>query len=259
MPLGIAYTRAVSPRLAECALTHLDRQPIDAARASEQHAAYEATLAEAGLIIERIAPLPNFPDSVFVEDTALILGEHAVITRPGAPSRAGETDSTAARLARDFTLHRLAAGHVDGGDVLRIGKTLYVGLSARTDLAGLEALDRAARPLDYDVIAVPVRASLHLKSAVTFAGTDAAGRPVLLYDAEAIEPDSFDDVEPVPVGEPAGANVLRVGNTIVMAAGTPRTQDMLTARGFAVTALDVSELQKAEAGLTCMSLIAEHR
>lgn len=257
MPLGIAYTRAVSPRLAECALTHLQRQPIDTARAAGQHAAYEAAIVEAGLVIERISPLPDFPDSVFVEDTALILGEHAVITRPGAPSRAGETDSTAARLARDFTLHRLASGCVDGGDVLRIDRTLYVGLSARTDLAGLEALERAVRPLDYDVVAVPVRASLHLKSAVTFAGTDAAGRPVLLYDCEAIEPDSFDDVDPVAVVEPAGANVLRVGETLVMAAGNPRTQEMLAARGFAVTALDVSELQKAEAGLTCMSLIAE--
>ncbi len=257
MPLGTAYTRAVSPRLAECALTHLERRPIDAARAAMQHAAYETALAEAGLVIERIAPLPDFPDSVFVEDTALVLGEHAVITRPGALSRAGETDSTAARLARDFTLHRLAAGHIDGGDVLRIGKTLYVGLSARTDLAGFEALERTVRPLDFDVVAVPVRASLHLKSAVTFAGADAAGRPVLLYDSEAIAPDSFDGVEPLAVREPAGANVLRVGETLVMAAGTPRTQDMLAARGFTIAALDVSELQKAEGGLTCMSLIAE--
>ncbi len=256
MPIGTAYTRAVSPRLAECALTHFDRQPIDAARAAQQHADYEAALAAAGLIVARLPRLPDHPDGVFVEDTALILGDHAVITRPGAASRVGETESTAARLAQDLNVHRLGAGHVDGGDVLRIGRTLYVGLSARTDAAGLAALDQAVGPLGYRVVAVPVGACLHLKSAVTFAGPDGAGRPVLLYDPAAIAPECFEGVDPLAVREPAAANVLRVGEVLVMAAGCQGTQEVLAARGFTTVALDVSELQKAEAGLTCMSLIA---
>ena len=258
MSVGTAFTRAVSPRLADCALTHLERQPIDAARAAEQHRAYEAALAAAGLEMIRLPSLPDFPDGVFVEDTALILGRHAVITRPGAPSRAGEAESTAAGLAGRFEVRRLDAGHVDGGDVLRIGRTLYVGLSARTDRTGFESLARAAGPLGFEVVAVPVRACLHLKSAVTFAGTDRAGTPILIHDPAAIASDPFVDVEAVavPLEEAAAANMLRAGSALIVAAGNPRTADLLDARGFEVVALDVSELQKAEAGLTCMSLVA---
>ena len=135
-----AFTRLVSPRLAECELTHLARVPIDPARAASQHAAYEAALSEAGLEIVRLPELADDPDAVFVEDTALILGDHAVITRPGAASRANETSSTAAGLENHFELHRIERGHVDGGDVLRIWRTLYVGLSTRTDAEGVAAL-----------------------------------------------------------------------------------------------------------------------
>ena len=258
MTIGIAYTRAVSPRIAECALTHLQRRPIDAVRAAGQHAAYEAALAAAGLTIQRLTPLPDHPDGVFVEDTALILGEHAVITRPGAQSRAHETPSTATGLAHDFTVHRLSDGRLDGGDVLRIGRTLYVGRSGRSDAAGIGALADLVGPLGYQVVTVPIDAALHLKTAVTFAGADSAGTPVLLYDPAAIRPDPFAGVEPVAVDpdEPAAANVLRVGRTLIVAAGNVRTAERLAARGFDLVALDVSELQKAEAGLTCMSLIA---
>jgi dimethylargininase len=258
MTVGKAYTRAVSPLLAECALTHLQRRPIDPIRAAGQHAAYEAALAAAGLAIERLAPLPDHPDGVFVEDTALVLGEHAVITRPGADSRAGETLSTAVGLAQDFTVHQLPEGRLDGGDVLNIGRTLYVGRSGRTDAAGIGALAALVDPLGYRVVAVPIAAALHLKTAVTFAGRDSAGTPVLLYDAAAIRPDPFGGVEPVAVDpdEPAAANALRVGRSLIVAAGNERTAERLAARGFDLVALDVSELQKAEAGLTCMSLVA---
>ena len=134
---------------------------------------------------------------MFVEDTALILGEHAIITRPGAASRAGETASTATGLAGDFAVHRLAAGTLDGGDVLRIGRTLYVGRSARTSDDGIAALADAAGPLGYDVVPVAATGCLHLKSAVTFAGLDGAGVPVLLYNPDWISPAPFADVEPV--------------------------------------------------------------
>ncbi len=138
-----AFTRAVSPRLPECQLTHLQRAPIDAARAAEQHAAYERALVDAGFEIVRLPELADDPDAVFVEDTALLLGEHAVITRPGAASRIGEIDSTAAGLSDVFEIHRIERGHVDGGDVLRIGQRLYVGLSTRTDADGIVKPRRA--------------------------------------------------------------------------------------------------------------------
>ncbi len=258
MHAGTAYTRAVSPRLADCALTHLPPRPIDAARAAAQHAAYEKALTEAGLAVVRLPALDDAPDGVFVEDTALLLGGHAIVTRPGAASRAGETASTAEGLARDFDVRRLAAGTLDGGDVLRIGRTLYVGRSGRTDRAGIGALADVAGPLGYEVVPVTASGCLHLKSAVTFAGPDAAGTPVLLYHAEWISPAPFAGVEPVAVaaGEPAAANVLRAGDMLIVSAEGPRTAEILARRGFNPVALDVSELHKAEAGLTCMSLVA---
>lgn len=256
MTIGTAYTRALSPRLAEGELTHLEAQPIDIVRAGAQHAAYERALADAGFAVRRLPALPDDPDSVFVEDTALILGRHAVITRPGAASRAGETASTAAALDNDFILHPLPAGTLDGGDVLRIGHILYVGRSGRTSDEGIEALAALVEPLGFAVRAVEASGCLHLKTAATFAGADPAGNPVLLYHPDWISPAIFADVEPVAVTEPAAANVLRAGDRLFVSAEAPRAAAMLASRGFAVVTLDVSELHKAEAGLTCMSLIA---
>ena len=252
-----AFTRAVSPRLADCELTHLPRVPIDADVAVRQHAAYEQALRDAGLEVLRLSALPDHPDAVFVEDTALLLDGHAIIARPGAASRAGETDSTADGLGETFELHRMESGFVDGGDVLRIGRRLYVGLSTRTDAAGITALREAAAALCYEVVQAELRNCLHLKSGATFAGPDAHGTPVLLYDQQAVDPRQFAGVEPVPVedGEAAAANGLRVGERLILPAGNPRTAGRLRDRGFQVSEVDVSELQKAEAGVTCMSLI----
>jgi dimethylargininase len=254
-----AFTRAISPRLPECALTHLARVPIDVAKAEAQHAAYEQTLANAGFDVIRLPELPDDPDAVFVEDTALLLDGHAIITRPGAASRAGETDSTAAGLAGHFDLHRINAGFLDGGDVLRIGRTIYVGLSTRTDAAGANSLAELARPLGYEVIQAHLRDCLHLKTGATFAGPDASGAPVLLYSEASVDPSQFAGVEPLPVDEreAAAANCLRVGKVLILPAGNPRTAEKLAARGFEVVEVDVSELQKAESGVTCMSLIDE--
>jgi dimethylargininase len=247
-----AFTRAVSPRIAECELTHLERVPIDAAKATEQHSAYERAIAEAGFEIVRLPELADDPDAVFVEDTALILGEHAVITRPGIASRANETDSTTAGLEPYFQVHRLRSGHLDGGDVLRIGKRLYVGVSTRTDHSGITALADLVRPFGYEVIEARAGACLHLKTGATYAGDG-----VLLYNASAIDPSQFADVEPHAVEEPAAANCVRAGGCVILPAGNPRTADNLRGRGFTVVEVDVSELQKAEAGVTCMSLIDE--
>lgn len=247
--MAIAFTRAVSPRLAECETTQEGR--VDVVRAIAQHAAYERALAAAGLEVRRLAPLDDFPDAVFVEDNALLLGEHAVILRPGAASREGETGSTAEGLARAFTVHRLHSGHVDGGDVLRIGRTLHVGLSSRTDRTGLRALAEAVAPLGFDVVPVPVAGGLHLKSAATCV----AG--LLVHNPDWVSASHFTRVEPVAVaaGEAYGGNVLLAGETLLAAADSPRTAEALAARGFEVVALDISEMRKADAALTCMSLI----
>jgi dimethylargininase len=257
MPL--AFTRAVSPRIAECALTHLDRQPIHPARAAAQHAAYEDALRDAGYEVIRLPELTEDPDAVFVEDTALLLGEHAIITRPGAASRAGEIYSTAEGLKAHFNVHFLPAGTLDGGDVLRIENTLYVGQSSRTDLAGTQALEALVSPLGYWVVPVELDQCLHLKTAVSFAGLDDQGVPTVLFNPDWVDPAYFADTEPlaVPYTEPFAANVVRAGDRLIMAAGSPFTAARLRNNGFKVVEVDVSELQKAEAGGTCMSLISD--
>ena len=250
--MSLAFTRAVSPRLAECETTQAE--PVDVARAVAQHAAYEAALAATGLEIHRLAALDDFPDAMFVEDTALLLGEHAVILRPGAASRAGETASTADGLAGHFTLHRLETGQVDGGDVLRIGHILHVGISTRTDLAGIRALGGLIAPLGYAVVPVPVAGGLHLKSAATCVNN------VLVHNPDWVSPRHFEGVEPLPVapGEALGGNVLLAGETLLTPADSPRTAEALAARGFAIVTLDISEMRKADAALTCMSLISDN-
>lgn len=257
MPL--AFTRAVSPRIVDCALTHLERQPIDAARAIEQHAAYELALEDAGYTVHRLEDLADDPDAVFVEDTAILLGDQAVITRPGAASRRDEADSTARGLAPFFTIHRVETGNLDGGDVLKVGRKLFVGKSNRTDADGTEELAAIAAPLGYEVVPVELGQCLHLKTAVTLAGYDGDGRPTLLANTNWVDPSIFGDAAIIEVAdaEPFAANVVLAGDRLLMAEGSPQTADRLREAGFTVVQLDVSELQKAEAGGTCMSLIAD--
>lgn len=257
--MAVAFTRPLSPRIADCELTHLGRQPISARRATEQHRAYEQAIAKAGLDVLRLPELAHHPDSVFVEDTAILLGEHAVITRPGAPSRRAEADSTAEALAERFTIHRVRRGRLDGGDVLRIGRTIYVGQSRRSDCAGVVALANIAAPLGYEVVPVPHERCLHLKTGATYAGHDEAGRPTVLINPDWIDPSVFTGVALLPShpAEAFAANALRVGERLLYPSAYPRTAERLRAVGFDVEELDVSELEKAEAGLTCMSLIAE--
>jgi dimethylargininase len=255
--ISIAYTRAVGPRLAECALTHLGRVKIDVPRAVGQHARYEQALRDAGCEIRRLPPLPDAPDGVFVEDTALLLEGQAIITRPGIASRALEVESTASALAEFLPVHHLAGGRLDGGDVLRAGLTLFVGRSARTDEAGMTALRAVVGDLGFSVVPIAMGDCLHLKSAATWLGPDAAGRTAMLVNLGWIDTAPFTDLNCLAVdpGEPWAANTLRLGDQLLVSAGNPRTHAMLGARGYDLCILDISELQKAEAALTCMSLI----
>lgn len=251
----IAFVRQVSRWLADCEMTHLSRVPINAAQAARQHAQYTDTLSELGAVVTWLPHLPEHPDGVFVEDTAVILPEIAIATRPGVASRQPEVDSTAETLATHRTLERIAApARLDGGDVLCVGRVIYVGLSARTDQAGYESLKRIAEPHGYEVRAVPVRGCLHLKTGVTFIPPD-----VILYTPAWVEAGAFEGFRRIPIAdsEPFAANTLTVGGTTLVSAAYPRTEKKLRACGIETRALDISELQKAEAGLTCLSLIME--
>jgi dimethylargininase len=252
-PPVIALVRAVSPRLAACELMELDRVPIDAARAARQHQTYVQTLEELGAHIEWLTALPEHPDGVFVEDTAVVLPGLAVITRPGAASRQAEVESTAQTLERLRPLRWIASpGCLDGGDVLRMGRTLYVGQSARTNRAGLEQLAAAAAEEGFTVRGLPLSGCLHLKSAVTGIGPER-----VLLNPNWVDPQAFGSLEIVTVddSEPAAANVLTLNGITLMSSRYPRSAQRLRAAGIQVRALEVDELHKAEAGLTCMSII----
>jgi dimethylargininase len=249
----LALTRAVPPAIVRCEITHLTREPIDVQRAAAQHAAYEATLARLGCTVHRLPDEPNLPDSVFVEDTAVVLDELAVIARPGAESRRGETTSVSTALGEHRQLEKIEApGTLDGGDVLCIGQRIYVGVSGRTNAEGGRQLADLAAPHGYHVSGVEVRGCLHLKSAVTAIADD-----TLLVNPRWVDVGDFHGFRLVDVhpDEPFAANTLRIDETIVCAAAAPRTLELLGARGFAVESVEVSELAKAEAGVSCCSLI----
>jgi dimethylargininase len=248
----VAVTREVSPALARCALTHVERRPIDIELARQQHRAYEEWLEQAGARVISLPAEPELPDSVFVEDTAVVVDEVAVMTRPLLDSRQREVASVASALADYRPVHSLSApAHLEGGDVLRVGRTLYVGISTRTNEAGIDMLRAAVEPFGYQVRSVIFSGCLHLKSACTY-----AGRETLLVNRAYLDPAQLGDFEvlDVPEGEP-GENVLLIGETVLVPANAPRTIALLEERGFAVMTVDVSELQKAEAALTCCSIL----
>ena len=251
----IAVTRPVSPSLARCELTHLVREPIDVALAATQHAAYERVLSAAGATIVSVPAAPELPDAVFVEDAAIVLDEVAVVTRPGAPSRRAETAAVTTVLAPYRPVRSITApATLDGGDVLRLGRTLCVGRSARTNEHGVEQLRSLVAPFGYRVVPVEFTGCLHLKSAVT-----ALADAWLLLNPACVSAAAFPDCEPLCVAtqEPYAANALRVAGTIVYPSQFPRTRDLLIDRGLRVATVDCSELVKAEGAVTCCSLIFE--
>jgi dimethylargininase len=249
----LALTRAVPPSIVRCELTHVARTPIDVERAAAQHATYEDALARLGCTVVRLPDAPDLPDSVFVEDTAVVLEELAVITRPGAESRRGETSSVAAALGEHRRLACIEApGTLDGGDVLVVGQRVYVGLTRRTNAGGARQIAELLGRYAYQVIGIEVHDCLHLKSAVTPVADD-----TVLVNPACVDVDHFREFRRIEVhpAEPFAANVLRIDETLLCATAARRTRERLAAKGFAVESVDISELAKAEAGVTCCSLI----
>jgi dimethylargininase len=249
----VAITREVSPGINHCELSYHAREPIDVASAIAQHKAYQDCLTELGLRVIVLPAEPELPDSVFVEDPAIVLDEVAVIMRMGAPSRRAETSSLAEALANYRSLDFLQEpATMDGGDVLRIDRSIFVGLSRRTNREGVKQVSKLLRAHGYTVIGIEVKECLHLKSACSYLGDE-----TLLVNPSwlAAEQLAGYDLLDVPEEEPAAANVLRINDTIVMPASFPRTRALLQKRGYEVRPVEVSELQKAEAGVTCCSLI----
>jgi dimethylargininase len=248
-----AITRAVSPAIVHCELTFVARQPIDLAKAQQQHRAYEQLLQNAGARLISLPAEQALPDSMFVEDPAIVLDELAVILPLGTESRRAEGTTIALALAKFRKLAYVQLpGIMEGGDVLRIGRKLFAGLSTRTNAEGIRQLATILAPHRYDVIGAPVTGCLHLKSAVTHIGRNTLLANRSWFDTRLFSGFDWIDVDPE---EPHAANALVLGDTVIFPASFPRTRARLEAAGFSVTPLDISELQKAESGLTCSSLL----
>ena len=253
----IAITREVSPAMKNCELTHLARQPIDIDLARQQHRAYEEALKKLGCEVQRLPVEPDLPDSVFVEDAAIVLDEIAIITRPGAVSRRPETTSIASALKPYRRLCMVEPpGTEDGGDVLVVGKNVYVGQSSRSNAPAIEQMQNYLSSFGYIVQSIDVRGFLHLKSAVTLIAKD-----TLLINPAWVDASIFGELRIVEVDprEPYSANALWIGNGVIYPANFPHTrqriEQVLEKRKMQLYAVDVSEFQKAEGAVTCCSLI----
>jgi dimethylargininase len=273
----LAITRGVSPAIERCELTHLVRTPIDYARAVAEHDQYEDLLRRLGCRVERLPDAPELPDSVFVEDTAVVFDDVAVIARPGTASRRPEVDAMAAALRPHRRLAFIESpGTLDGGDVLVTPRRVFVGLSGRTNVEGMRQLASHIEPYGFDTVGVPVTGCLHLKSAVTLAGLPPRGpappaeamslppsgaRLPLLINPHWIDPAHFDgfDLIEIDPAEPFSGNVVRIGDTVICAAEFAQTRRRLEAKGFVTASVPAGELAKAEGGVTCCSVLVRVR
>src|SRR5204863_5595606 len=238
-----AITRAVSPAIVNCELSFIDRKPIDLAIAQEQHRAYEKLLGKLGVGVISLPAEPDLPDSMFVEDPAIVLDELAVILPLGTETRRREAPSLAQALAAFRKLEYVSLpGMLEGGDVLRIGRKLFVGLTRRSNAEGIRQLSAILAPHSYEVIAVPVTGCLHLKSAVTHLGRNTLLANRAWFDSEPLAGHEWIDVDPA---EPHAANALALGGTVIFPASFPRTRARIESCGFSVTSIDISELQQA--------------
>jgi dimethylargininase len=246
-----ALVRRPSPRLADGLLTHLERVPVDPDLAVRQWQQYVDALAEAGWDCVEVPPIDDCPDGVFVEDTMVVFGDLAVIARSGADERRPEAaEAEQAVAAQGYRIaHITEPGTLDGGDILKIGTTVYAGLGGRTNQSGIDQLREHLAPLGADVIAVPVRKVLHLKSAVT-ALPDGT---VIGYEPLTDDPAAFPKFLGVP--EEGGAHVVLLGeDRLLMAASAPKSAELFRERGYQPVIVDISEFEKLEGCVTCLSV-----
>ncbi len=252
----IAVTRPPSDAIARCELTYMDRAPIDPERARKQHVAYRSILETSGARVTALDPLPDKPDASFVEDILLVYEEVVVVCRMGAESRRGEAESAldAVRPYRSNFRTIEAPATIEGGDVFRMGREIFVGDSTRTNREGAEALRAIIEPLGYRVHRIPVTGCLHLST-----GASHVGDGLILANPEWIDTSAFKGREVMHVhpDEPWAANAMLVGETVVMCDCFPKTRARLEERGRTVETVDISEFMKAEAGLTCLRLLFE--
>ncbi|NQU49101.1 MAG: dimethylargininase [Planctomycetes bacterium] len=250
---GVAITREVSRSIRDCQLTHLARHPIDLERARRQHIGYITALTESGWEVHNLPEEPELPDSVFVEDTAVVLDGLAVLTHPGSESRRPEVKSIATALSTLLPVASISSSAIlDGGDVLVAGRRVFVGMSSRSNHAGAAELAELVKPLGYEVEAVTVTSCLHLKSAVTAIDSD-----TLLINPKWVSPNLFEGYKHVEVhpDESDGANCVDLGGTVLYGDAYPKTKRRIQAAGFDVTAIAMDELAKAEGAATCCSLL----
>jgi dimethylargininase len=251
--MNIAITRQVSPSINQCELTHIAREPIDYARACDQHKQYEDALRSLGMDVISLDAESDLPDSVFVEDVAFVLDDCALMLNPGAASRRLEVASVERALSPYREIFRiLPPASVDGGDILRVGKKIYVGLSSRSTEGAIEQMKAILEPRGYQVRGVRVTGCLHLKSAVTLCGNDTLLINPEWFSKENCPEMHFIEVDP---SEPYGANAVLVDGTIVYSSSFPKTRAKLQAAGIRMVIVDADELAKAEGALTCCSLI----
>ena len=251
--MTIAITRKISPRFNECEVTHIERTPIDLDVARAQHEEYVNALASLGCQVIELPEEPDLPDSVFVEDTAFILPEAAVITRPGADSRKPETESIIRALSPHRPLvHVTEPGTVDGGDVLVLGKNIYIGISTRSNDSAVRQLQELLAKYGYTVTAVEMHDCLHLKTALT-----KVDDKTLLINPNWVDTSHFKGFDWIEVdpSEPFAANCLPVGDGIIFPTAFPKTRQKLDQKGYKIQAVNVAELAKAEGAVTCCSLV----
>jgi dimethylargininase len=251
----IAITRDISSRFNECEITHIDRTPIDLDVAGAQHHEYVKVLKTLGCNVIELPSEADLPDSVFVEDTAFILPEAAIITRPGADSRKPETESIIQALSPHIKLiHVREPATLDGGDVLMLGKKIYIGLSSRSNQEAIDQLNELLREYGYTVTGVQMHDCLHLKSAVT-----RVDDKTLLINKRWVDTHHFENFDWIEVdsAESFAANCLPIGKSIIFPTAFPKTRAKLEERGYRIVAVDVSELAKAEGAVTCCSLIIQ--
>lgn len=256
-PKGVAIVREIADTYADCTLTYKLREAINLERARMQHRTYVRALQDLGL---RVVTLPadlRYPDGCFVEDTVVLLGDLAMITRMGVPTRNGEQEAVGRCLARSKQLVFMTApAQLEGGDVLKIGTHLLVGASGRTNRAGIDFLQTIACPRGYRISVLEVSGTLHLKTAVTYVGRETLIASRALAPQVRMTLPEWDLIELSDECAPA-ANVLNVHGTVLIPLGFPVAVREIARRGFPLKELEISEFHKGEAGLTCLSIIDE--